>query len=263
MNRLLAMVFFLGWVPSLHADWDYEYLPLDGLMARSSLIAVAEIQAIGESIKEGRVKQEIVFTPVTMLKGKADPKGLAYHASYVPDLCAPPEGHYLDSPPGTKVLLFLTRKNDSYVSVLGPCGALVVNDYLTGRVLWYTDESKAQRFPDEWKEKPLAEVIARVSALVASMRIPVEERKGLVTVTEAQAGLVAAVKELSKGLTVQEVKQHLGDPKQESPELLFYHLTEDANGGHFVNASLKFEGGRLASAQIDGGHVTLERNTAE
>ena len=138
------MVFFLGWVPSLHADWDYEYLPLDGLMARSSLIAVAEIQTIGESIEEGRVKQEIVFTPITVLKGKADPKGLAYQASYVPDLCAPPEGHYLSSPPGTKVLLFLTRKDDSYVSALGPCGALVVNDYLTGRVLWYTDESKAK-----------------------------------------------------------------------------------------------------------------------
>ena len=164
MKQLLSIILFLGFVPALHADWNYQYLTLDELMAQSSLIAVAEIKTISEAIEEGRVTQEIIFTPITILRGKPDPKGFEYRASYVPKLCAPPESHYLSSPPGTKYLLFLTKKNDSYVSVLGPCGALAVNDYLAERVFWYTDDSKAQRYADHWKEKPLAEVIARIKA---------------------------------------------------------------------------------------------------
>ena len=163
MNRLLSIILFLGLVSSLHADWDYQYLTLDELMAQSSLIVVAEIKTIGEAVEEGRVTQEIIFTPIKILRGEPDPKGFEYRASYIPKLCAPPESHYISSPPGTKYLLFLAKKKDSYVSVLGPCGALAVNDYLTERVFWYTDDSKAQRYSDHWKEKPLAEVIARIN----------------------------------------------------------------------------------------------------
>jgi hypothetical protein len=163
MNRLLSIILFLGLVPSLHADWDYQYLTLDELMAQSSLIAVAEIKTISEAIEEGHVTQEIIFTPITILKGKPDPKGFEYRASYIPKLCAPPESYYISSPPGTKYLLFLTKKEDAYVSALGPCGALAVSDYLAERVFWYSDDSKAQRYADLWKEKPLAEVIARIT----------------------------------------------------------------------------------------------------
>ncbi|MES2661161.1 MAG: hypothetical protein V4689_21245 [Verrucomicrobiota bacterium] len=163
MKRLLAIILFLGFVPSLQADWDYNDLTLDELMAQSSLIVVAEIKTISEATEEGRVTQEIIFTPITILRGQPDPKGIPYRASYVPKLCAPPESHYINSPPGTKYLLFLTKNKDSYVSVLGPCGALAVNDYLGERVFWYTDDSKAQRFSEQWKEKPLAEVITRIT----------------------------------------------------------------------------------------------------
>ena len=163
MKQLLTIILFLGFVPSLHADWDYKYLTLDELMKQSSLIVVAEIKTIDEKIEKGRVTQQIFFTPVTTLKGKPEPKGFRYHASYIPKLCEPPESYYISSPPGTKHLLFLTKKDGSYVSVLGRCGALAVNDYLTERVFWYTDDSKAQRYADHWKEKPLKEVIARIS----------------------------------------------------------------------------------------------------
>ena len=80
MNRLLSIILFLGLVPSLHADWDYKYLTLDELMAQSSVIVVAEIKTISEAIKEGRGTQELMFTPITILRGKPDPKGCEYRA---------------------------------------------------------------------------------------------------------------------------------------------------------------------------------------
>ncbi len=94
-------------------------------------------------------------------------------------------------------------------------------------------------------------------------KIHVEVQQGLVTVTDRQADLVAGVKELSIGLSPQEVKQRLGNPREESPDFLFYNLAEDVNGGNFVTASLRFDDDGLASAKIGFGHVTLEPRTAE
>ena len=159
-HTLIILLFCL--VSPLSADWDYKYLALDDLMDTSSLIVVAEIKAIEEKIEAGKVTQQIVFSPITPLKGESEPNGFTYYASYVPQLCKMPKSHYIDSPPGTKFLLFLRKEADFYVSVLGPCGALRVSDYLTERVFWYTDESKAQRFGDHWKERPLKEAVARI-----------------------------------------------------------------------------------------------------
>ena len=153
----ILIIFLFGLVSRLSADWDYLYLTLDDLMDASSLIVVAEIKSIEEKIENEeelameKVSQQIVFSSITHLKGETAPAEFSYYASYIPALCAPPESYYIDSPPGTKYLLFLTKKGESYQSVLGPCGALKVSG--NDLVFWYTDESKAQRYSEHWKEK--------------------------------------------------------------------------------------------------------------
>lgn len=162
MRSFVVLLLLLVFSSPLFADWDYKYLTLDELMSKSSLIIVAEIKEIEEKIDGERVTQKILFSPVTLLKGQAEPTGIAYHAAYVPKLCKQPESHYIDSPPGTKYLLFLEKQNDSYISVLGPCGALRVSEYINKQVMWYTDDSVAQKYADQWREKPLREVITRI-----------------------------------------------------------------------------------------------------
>ena len=163
MKHLFAFILFLGLISSLSADWDYNYLTLEDLLGQSSLVVVAEIKAIEEKIEDGKVSQQIRFTPISVLKGKSDTAEFKYYSAYIPNLCDPPESHYIDSPPGTKYLLFLTQKNGFYESVLGPCGALRVNESSTQNVKWYTDTSKPQRYSDHWKEKPLADVISQIN----------------------------------------------------------------------------------------------------
>jgi hypothetical protein len=101
-------------------------------------------------------------------------------------------------------------------------------------------------------------------AVTIATKIHVEVQQGLVTVTDRQARLVADVKELSKGLSPQEVKQRLGNPKEESPDLFYYNLVEEnINGGHFVTARLGFDDDGLASAEISYGHITRVPRTLE
>ena len=159
----------MGFSSPLYADWDYKYLKLEELIKKSELIIVAEIKSIEENMIEGKVTQNLVLIPTITLKGKPDPKGIKYHASYIPKLCKMPLSYYIDSPPGTKFLLFLNEKDESYISVLGPCGALKVNDYLKESVFWYTDSSKAQRYADHWKKKSLEEVIDQIKKMQNKM----------------------------------------------------------------------------------------------
>lgn len=85
--------------------------------------------------------------------------------------------------------------------------------------------------------------------------LKIEIPAGLVTVTDAQAQLVARSKALSRGMTLQEVKQQLGLPKVEKPDQLFYVLDENrVYGGNYVTAKLSFDNGGLSGITLGFGH---------
>ena len=80
---------------------------------------------------------------------------------------------------------------------------------------------------------------------------------GLVTVTDAQAELIANVKTLSRCMSLHDAKRHLGPPSGEMTDSLHYHLTEDrAEGGYYVTATLSFSDGHLSDAKVAFGHET-------
>ncbi len=88
--------------------------------------------------------------------------------------------------------------------------------------------------------------------------LSIEVPAGLITVTDAQAQLVAGVKTLSRGMSLEDVKQQLGRPSEEKSDLLFYNLVEGAEGGHYVAARLSFDNHGLSNAQLAFGHVSHE-----
>jgi hypothetical protein len=91
---------------------------------------------------------------------------------------------------------------------------------------------------------------------------PLEVRvpDGLVTATNQQEDFIEKVKTLTRGMSVSEVKQRLGNPMEESPNHLFYHLAESrVEGGHYVTATLKFGKNGLAEAELGFGHMTRSR----
>jgi len=165
MKAIFILFTLLHLSPLYGSNWDYKYLNLKKLIEVSELISTAEIQSIKEEIEDGKVTQKVTFKVDTVLKGEPKEKVFIYHASYIRKLGKMPESYYLNSPPGTSFLLFLNKKNDEYISVLGPCGALEINDYTEDKVLWYTDTSKAQRFADHWKEMSLKKVIAEIKSV--------------------------------------------------------------------------------------------------
>ena len=164
MKKIFILLTLLNLSPLSGSDWDYKYLNLKNLIKASEFISTAEIQSIKEEIEDGKVTQKVTFMVDTVLKGAPKDKVFIYHASYIRELGEMPKSYYLNSPPGTRFLLFLNKKSGEYISVLGPCGALKISDYIEDKVLWYTDTSKAQRFADHWKEKSLKEVITEIKS---------------------------------------------------------------------------------------------------
>jgi hypothetical protein len=64
-------------------------------------------------------------------------------------------------------------------------------------------------------------------------------------------------------MSVAEVKEHLGHPAEESPNLLFYHLAEDGSGGHYVTVRLGFNQRGLATVEFGFGHVSIDNKVSE
>ena len=87
---------------------------------------------------------------------------------------------------------------------------------------------------------------------------------GLVTATHAQSKFIANVQTLSRGMSLQDAKRHLGAPTQEKSDSLFYWLVESRiHGGYCVAATLKFDDRGLADVKVEFGHVTLSPRPKE
>ncbi len=76
--------------------------------------------------------------------------------------------------------------------------------------------------------------------------------------------LIANVKTLSRGMSLQDAKRHLAVPTSETSDSLFCHLVESRIlGGYYVTATLKFDDGGLADVKVGFGHETRSRRIEE
>lgn len=93
----------------------------------------------------------------------------------------------------------------------------------------------------------------RTSSEPLNVQIPA----GLVEATHSQKKFVANLKTLSRGMSLQDAKKHLGPPSEETKTTLFYNLIENrVEGGFYVNATLSFVDSGLTNVSIGFGHKT-------
>jgi hypothetical protein len=181
MKYLHAIILFFGIASPISAfSWDYTYLTLEQLIDQSSLVVVAEVKSIEYENKYIPFSQKVRFTPINILKGDPSKNDFYYYAKQS-DYESIPISKYIDAPIGTKYLLFLTQWNGVYLSTLGPCGALRIDDSATQDVMWYTDTSKPQRYSEHWKTKPLKDAVQQIKAkiFISQMRLPLKIVLGL------------------------------------------------------------------------------------
>lgn len=83
--------------------------------------------------------------------------------------------------------------------------------------------------------------------------------QGIRNVTDEQKQLIENIKSLYRGMSIPDVKKHLGSPEKESSDFLFYNLVESQLfGGFYVTAHLTFDKKGLSDVEIGYGHISLE-----
>ena len=87
------------------------------------------------------------------------------------------------------------------------------------------------------------------------LRIP----QGIQAVTVQQKQLLKNIKLLQRGMSIQDVKNILGSPEEESDNFLFYNYVEsEFNGGFYVTAHLKFDDKGLTGGEVGYGQISLQ-----
>lgn len=94
-----------------------------------------------------------------------------------------------------------------------------------------------------------------VSCRTSATPLPISTPQGFIAVTAQQKALVAGLHRLTLGMTAAEVRTQLGNAAEEKPGLFFYHLAEDASGGHYVTARLLFGQDKLTKVELGFGHI--------
>lgn len=103
----------------------------------------------------------------------------------------------------------------------------------------------------------LAVCLCAVSCRTTATPLPISTPKGFIAVTAQQKALVAGIHRLTLGMTAAEVRSQLGNAAEEKPGLFYYHLAEDASGGHYVTARLLFEQNKLTKVELGFGHIDM------
>ena len=87
--------------------------------------------------------------------------------------------------------------------------------------------------------------------------VAVSTPPGFMAATEKQKELVEQVRQLTRGMSKEEVIEILGRPANEQPQHLTYMVIEDASGGHYVEVLLIFDDVGLESGKLGFGHIDI------